>query len=410
MNTASALKSVCATLYGTSSYNNDFSSTLSPPDQKHSTQSTPIHHEITDTLDVPTLQEPPKNGESCGKCKFGTEDCHLQKNEGYQDQEIDDSCSSSDSNDDEESGSDDPEQTAASASNITSTTHGHMISISPCTNTLPSHVIVTSLSELPSHFRRVTTKYTRNRCPLLPCRVPHYLLRKHQLLPSVITKLPISKRSGQQLPAMTKDALILPAMAKSLAVNYHQSWSDPGKISATANDGQISAMSLRDAQFSATTKDTAVSYHANLSGFGEKPAATDDVNNGYVDNRLSHLVNDQEAGKNSKNSKDGKGSAISDLNGRHFHHHHHHHRDHLLAGEVTSKPVTQDRVVANGTTMQPEVKGRMRQHSHMTQHLGQKFKTDAHTRYIILHYCSIISRNNNNYFCLEEQLSLVIHD
>ena len=381
MNTASALKSVCAALYGTSSYNNDFSSTLSAPHQRHSTQPTPIHREITDTLDILSLQDlnvhPPKKEESCRKCKFYMEDSHLQKNEGYQGQEIDDGCSSCDSNDDEESGSDDPEETAASASSITSTTHGHMISISHCTNTLPSHVIMTSLSELPSHFRRVTTKYTRNRCPLLPCRVPHYLLRKHQLLPSIITKLPVRKRSGQQLPAMTRDALTLPAMTKNLAMNYCQSLSDSGEISATAKDGQTSAISLRDAQLSAVTKDTAMNYHANPSESGEKPAVTNNVNKGDADNRLLHLVSDQEAGKY---SNDGKGSAKSDQNSRHFHHHHHHHHHHRLAGKVTSNAATQDRAVVNNATMYPEVRSRVRQHSHMTQHLGQKFKTEAHTR------------------------------
>ena len=369
MNTASALKSVCAALYGTSSYNSDFSSTLNAPHHQwhhHSIQPTPIHHEITDFSDMPALQNwniQPEESQ-CGMCKFCTAaegGSHLQKIKGCETEEVDDSCDSN------EGSSNDPEQTLP-ALNIASTTHGHMITIAPCTNTLPSHVIIASLSELPSHFRRVTTKYTRNRCQLLPCRVPHYLLKKHQLLPSVITALPTRKKSGhhqQQLSGMktTKDAPpISHAMTKNLAVNYyHPNMSDSGEKSTTVKDRQMSAMATKDVQLTAITKDTVMNY-TNFNGSGDmKAVAAKNVSKGDTDNRLPHLaVSDQESGMNS--GKETKGIARSDQNGRHYHRHsgHHHHG-----------PGAQD---------QRSAKHHLRRHSHMTQHLGQKFKTEAHTR------------------------------
>ncbi len=49
----------------------------------------------------------------------------------------------------------------------------------------------THLPQLPDHFRRITTKYTRNRSsPPWPCCVPFYFLRHQSLLPSSITALP----------------------------------------------------------------------------------------------------------------------------------------------------------------------------------------------------------------------------
>ena len=45
------------------------------------------------------------------------------------------------------------------------------------------------LPELPIQFRKISPKYTRNRCSTLPGHVPAYFFRKHQLLPSAITLL-----------------------------------------------------------------------------------------------------------------------------------------------------------------------------------------------------------------------------
>ena len=45
---------------------------------------------------------------------------------------------------------------------------------------LPGHVIITHASQLPDHFRRVTTKYTRN--SLQPCVLPRHLVAKPTLL------------------------------------------------------------------------------------------------------------------------------------------------------------------------------------------------------------------------------------
>ena len=370
VNTASALKTVCGALYGTSSYNNDFASTLntpSPPQRYHpsTTQPMPIHRgslttDIADTSSIPTRQkwnntiQSPKNEESCGKRKLCTEaDNHLEKNEEDEDEDLDESG-------EEESGHSDDPEVAVSASNITSTTHGHMISLSHCTNVLPSHMIVTSLSELPSHFRRVTTKYTRYRCPLFPCRVPHYLVRKHQLLPSVITTLPLRMKSGPQLPAMTTDGSLLPA--KDLAMRiYRPSVSDSGDTSATSKDRQMS---------STTIKDAAVNCHTNFNGYSN---IVNDANKGDVDNHLPDLVNDLDAGRLRMDEK-GSG-AKSHQNGAHYHQHQRHH-EHRYHWSVRSKAATRDRVIVRDTTMQECVK----RHGHMTQHLGQKFKTEAHTR------------------------------
>ena len=401
MNTASALKSVSATLYGTSSYNKDFSSALCTPhiQGRHSIQSIPIQCEMTDTLVNPTLQElniqPAKDEKVCGKCKFCAEENHLQESEGYQnqDKDLEESCSCCESND-EECCSDESEQ-AAAASNVT--THGHMICISRYTNILPRHVIVSSLSELPSHFRRVTTKYTRNRCPLLPCRVPHYLLRKHQLLPSVITSLPSRKRSGQLPSATNKKRLI----SKDATSNYYYQ-SKSGEKSAKAEDRQLSAtVAMKDAQTSAMSKYTAMNCHAKFTGSGEKSATPKDgpisietklagenrtvaAKDGKGDDScLPHLFSGREASKSQwMELHDGRASAIYEhqkFNGRHHNHH-----NHPLAGKVTTKAATEGAGVNVKDTIvlpqQLEVKGHVQWHSHLTQHLGQRFKTEAHTR------------------------------
>ena len=385
MNTASALKNVCASLYGTSSYNNDFTSTLiNSTELSHQNhQHALIQRQTTDSLDILTLHkgniQPPKNEEyRCGKCEFCTEGSHLQiqKEERYEDQDgLDDSCSSCDSSgEEEESCSDDPQHTSP-ASHITSTTHGHMISIPPCSNVLPSHVTVTSLSELPSHFRRVTTKYTRNRCPLFPCHVPHYLLRKHQLLPSIMAAIPpfSGKRSGQhaQLPGLAKDTSTMTAM------NYRQNMSESLGEKFPIKDRQPSAMTqIQDAQLSAVARDTAGIYHTNFDGSGDNTVAPHDI---YNNNCLPDLVGSgQEADKNG----DAKGGAKSDQNGPRHHHHphkHHYHHQHGLARKLPSKAATQ-LGPSDIIFMQLEGKGHMRRHSHVIQHLGQTFKTQAHTR------------------------------
>lgn len=54
-----------------------------------------------------------------------------------------------------------------------------------------SYVRVTHLKELPDHFGRITSKYTRNyRCSTWPCYIPYYLHHRHSLLPSSISVLP----------------------------------------------------------------------------------------------------------------------------------------------------------------------------------------------------------------------------
>ena len=384
MGTASALKNVCASLYGTSSYNNDFTSTpinstASHQNHPHSTQHSPIQREIADSTDILTLHKGKniiKNDEyRCGKqCEFCTEGSHFQKEEGYEDQDgLDDSCSSCDS-EEEESCSDNLQYTSP-ASHITSATHGHMISIPPCSNVLPSHVTVNGLSELPSHFRRVTTKYTRNRCPLFPCRVPHYLLRKHQLLPSIMAATPpfSGKRSaGQhtQLSALAKDTSTM------IAVNQNKSKS--GEKFAT--DIKPSAITIQDqTQLLAVARDrdkaAGICHNTNFDGSGDNTAAP------CGNNCLPDLAGSgQEADKNG----DAKGGAKSDQNGlrHHCHHHphkHHHYHQHWLAGKRTSKAPTQ-LGPSNIVFMQSEGKGHMRRHSHVIQHLGQKFKTQAHMR------------------------------
>ena len=55
---------------------------------------------------------------------------------------------------------------------------------------LPDHIPISHLCHLPVHFRRITTKHTRNKCTTIPCNVPYYLYYKHCLLPSSITTLP----------------------------------------------------------------------------------------------------------------------------------------------------------------------------------------------------------------------------
>ena len=54
-----------------------------------------------------------------------------------------------------------------------------------------SYIRVTHLKELPDHFGRITSKYTRNyRCSTWPCYIPYYLHHRHSLLPSSIAVLP----------------------------------------------------------------------------------------------------------------------------------------------------------------------------------------------------------------------------
>ena len=388
MGTASALKNVCASLYGTSSYNNDFTSapinsTTPHQNHPHSTQHAPIQREIADSTDILTLHKENiqllKNEDyRCEKYEFCTEGSHFQKEEGYEDQDgLDDSCSSCDS-EEEESCSDNLQYTS-SASHITSAIHGHMISIPPCSNVLPSHVTVNGLSELPSHFRRVTTKYTRNRCPLFPCRVPHYLLRKHQLLPSIMAATPLfsGKRSaGQhmQLSALAKDTSTMTAM------NYRQNISKSGEKFAP-NITEPSAMTIQDqTQLLAVARDrdtvAGICHDTNFDGSGDNAAAP------CGNNRLPDLAG---SGQETDKNGDAKGGAKSDQNGlrHHRHHHphkHHHHHHQWLAGKVLSSKAPTQQGPSNIIFMQSEGKGHMRRHSRVIQHLGQRFKTQAHMR------------------------------
>jgi hypothetical protein len=133
-----------------------------------------------------------------------------------------------------------------------------------------------------------------------------------------------------------------------------------------ASDRQMPAMTVQDVQLSAIAKDTAGNCHTNFDGSGEK---TDDTNN-Y--NHLPYYLvgsSDQEAGRNG-GGKDAKSSTKSDQNGPRRHHKHYHHHHHGSARKLTSK----------AADMQPEIKGHVRRHSHAIQHLGQTFKTQAHTR------------------------------
>ena len=164
METASALKDVQASLYGTSSYNQDFASIMK------------ARHRRESALPVLVL---PDIAEQC----LGT----LQDGDTLSEEEMaevnKETLSSCDDSSDKDSEDDEMEAEDT-------ITQGHMICTSDGRTVLPDHVIITELSELPSHFRRVTAKYRRNRCPVFPCQVPFYLWRKHQLLPSSITALP----------------------------------------------------------------------------------------------------------------------------------------------------------------------------------------------------------------------------
>ena len=62
-------------------------------------------------------------------------------------------------------------------------------------------IAVTHLPDLPEHFHRITSKYTRNRStPPWPYYIPFYLYRKHCALPTNIAALPehmLRPKSGQ---------------------------------------------------------------------------------------------------------------------------------------------------------------------------------------------------------------------
>lgn len=181
MGTASALREVQARVYGASSYNKDFASVIRAFQAKHPTLPTSVDHEITR---CPTdLQNESLSQDQCSQSGQLCQD----DNESVEEREEmeTDIASGDDANDkDSEIGS-----AASDTSDANTCTHGHMICTSDGTSVLPDHMIITDLSDLPTHFRRVTTKYTRNRCPMFPCRVPFYLWRKRQLLPTALTSL-----------------------------------------------------------------------------------------------------------------------------------------------------------------------------------------------------------------------------
>lgn len=176
--TASALKEVQTSLYGTSSYSEDFASIMRALQQRK--QSARERQEMVEQecveQDNSTIQQ---------------HDNQLDQDAGL--------CEAKDTEDSDASRVDDSTDKDSEFDEETSlVTHGHMICISDDTATLPDHVIITDLSVLPSHFRRVTTKYTRNRCPMFPCHIPFYLWRKHQLLPSALTSLPARGGGGER--------------------------------------------------------------------------------------------------------------------------------------------------------------------------------------------------------------------
>ena len=183
---ASTLKDVHTTLYGTSSYSKEFTSATDSSlllrsrafCGRHSTLPTPIHHEVVGVLQGSPLQE--ERGSFTQPGKDYDRSCYDESCAWENEIRESESCCDLSG---EDNGNDE------SVSDADGVAHGHMICVSDYATVLPSHVIITNLSDLPTHFKRVTSKYTRNRCPMLPCYVPYYLHRKHQLLPSTIVSL-----------------------------------------------------------------------------------------------------------------------------------------------------------------------------------------------------------------------------
>ena len=187
--TAVAIKEVQASLYGTSSYNRDFASIAYY--QKHPSLPTLVNREVvrrsTDMQNKSTSHQ--EQGSLTDELCQEVSSSSKEKEQA----EIDATgC------DDLNNNGSEIELATSDTFNLNSATHGHMICTTDGTNALPDHLIITDLSELPSHFRRVTTKYTRNRCHLFPCRVPFYLWRKHHLLSSVLTSLPSKDKKDKE--------------------------------------------------------------------------------------------------------------------------------------------------------------------------------------------------------------------
>ena len=177
-----AVKEVQANLYGTSSYKKDFASMVRAFQKKHPSLPALVHKKVNrnsaDLQNKSTLQEQGSLSDELWQEANSS-------NEGKDETETDAAgCDNSNDHDSE------IEVEGSDTSSLNTATHGHMICTSDGTNALPDHMIIADLSELPSHFRRVTTKYNRNCCHLFPCRVPFYLWRRHHLLPSHLTSLP----------------------------------------------------------------------------------------------------------------------------------------------------------------------------------------------------------------------------
>ena len=173
---ASALKDVQSSLYGTSSYNTDFTSVMKAISERRRSSLPPITHygmarpemeREASSKEGGEEESVQDGGEEDGETDVDESECHTHSERGHTHLE--------------------QERNRVDSIDGNTANHGHMICIPNCVTSLPDHVIITDLSDLPVHFRRVTTKYTRNRCPLFPCRVPYYLQRRHQLLPSAMT-------------------------------------------------------------------------------------------------------------------------------------------------------------------------------------------------------------------------------
>ena len=204
--------------------------------------------------------------------------------------------------------------------------HGHMICIPNCVTRLPDHVIITDLSDLPVHFRRVTTKYTRNRCPLFPCRVPYYLQRRHQLLPSAMTSFSSTMTSSTSRGDNRKEGETDPKLSQ--LIHHCVMESLPHQSASIPHQDQPASIPRQDQPASIPRQDQPASIPRQDQSRLTNARSDDDTEMVAVETGIHHKLKD------------------------HVRH---------------SSHVTQ-----------------CRHSSHVTQHIGLKFKTRAHVRYAII--------------------------
>ena len=84
------------------------------------------------------------------------------------------------------SGSDEKEVTEGLQTEVEDQTENNTPAVVIDNRLHKGHVTITHLSELPEHFRRITSRYTRNCTTPWPCGVSYCMLSKHSLLPSSI--------------------------------------------------------------------------------------------------------------------------------------------------------------------------------------------------------------------------------